>query len=473
MSLEVKTHEPSVIESSPALAVVPPQAQSALWRRRRYQVSAALVILALIAAFVANNFLSRQYSPEGAANQYLSAIQAGQADVVWNVIQPPASDPSMTTLTDKAALMAALAGGRPDIKSFVITATRMVDSNSATVDVSYNTSSGTKQGTLLVQRSGANHLGIYPSWLVAVGSVDMEIIQPAGSAGVSLDGKQLAVSAGKADIAVLPLAHKIQFAGSTMLQPQTVTVDLFDGVPVQVLYQPKLTAAGIDKATAAIKAAFDACAQQTAMSPSGCPQTVDGIGLTGQWAVLNDPAQSVRFASDADGHLVATGHFLMKFGFTQPGMDGTAWTVSGGDFQAALVASESDISIKALQTTTGLPALTRPAAATDDAAKAIAAAGIRACAAVSSGNPADCPQGWPFPGGTNFSWTLNGDPMAGATVDFNQDSGLFTVQGHFSMTAHYSIAGYAVYSHDSPTTTYNALLYWDGQKLVLITIAGS
>ena len=58
MSREVETKDAADSEM-PALTSVSPAARPA-WRRRRYQVIAGAVAIALIAAFVANNFLARQ-----------------------------------------------------------------------------------------------------------------------------------------------------------------------------------------------------------------------------------------------------------------------------------------------------------------------------------------------------------------------------------------------------------------------------
>jgi hypothetical protein len=72
---------------------------------------------------------------------------------------------------------------------------------------------------------------------------------------------------------------------------------------------------------------------------------------------------------------------------------------------------------------------------------------------------------------SNVSWSLSGDPLSAATVSFDPQSGLYTVQGNFNMTTQYYVQGYP-YSRPSYTTTYKAYLLWDGQALRLITISG-
>ena len=88
-----------------------------------------------------------------------------------------------------------------------------------------------------------------------------------------------------------------------------------------------------------------------------------------------------------------------------------------------------------------------------------------------SAAPADCPQRLSAPDSSNVSWTLNGDPVGGSSVTFDQNSGLFTVKGNFAMTANFDISGYP-YSRPSYNTTYEAYLLRSAQALQLVTISG-
>jgi hypothetical protein len=66
-------------------------------------------------------------------------------------------------------------------------------------------------------------------------------------------------------------------------------------------------------------------------------------------------------------------------------------------------------------------------------------------------------------------WTLGGDPLASATVTFDQKTGAFTVHCSFSMSASYDWLGNAE-NAPSAYPAYDALLCWDGQAFVLVTI---
>jgi len=85
---------------------------------------------------------------------------------------------------------------------------------------------------------------------------------------------------------------------------------------------------------------------------------------------------------------------------------------------------------------------------------------------------ADCPQFIARPLADNVRWTLNGDPLASATVSFDSNTGAFKVRGDFRMTASFQISGYPS-SADSATATYDAYVLWDGQSLQVVTIGGN
>src|SRR4030081_599521 len=141
---------PSAGVASSATASVTPRLS-----RRRLQLGAGALIALAIAAVLANNFIASQYTPEGAVRSYLGALQSRNASAAWDQVQISASASSSTvSLTDRAALQAALANAKPDFRSFDITSTSNPDANTAMVAVTFDTSKGTKQAKFLVQRSG-------------------------------------------------------------------------------------------------------------------------------------------------------------------------------------------------------------------------------------------------------------------------------------------------------------------------------
>jgi hypothetical protein len=475
MSIEIETTEHNspngqLKAAAPSPAVVE---QVPIWRQRRYQLGTLFVAIALATVLVGNNLLARQYTPDGAVRQYLAALQTGDATKAWEVIQITAPTASVAaTVTDKAALQAALAAGKPDIKDFTVTGTSQLDSTTTAVEVTYDTSAGSKQAKFLVQRSGETHFGIYPVWHLVTTPTILEVTLPKGASAVNIDGKPVALPQGKSTVAVLPVAHKLQFSGTATLAAQTVSVDAFYSLAQSVTYTPSLTSDGLAKAKAAISAYFASCAKQTSLSPAGCPQTLNNPFVSsGQWQLVGDPTQELAIGFDKSLNPVATGHFQMVLAYQEDGTTGTLHDVSSGGFSAALVLTSSDVTVTSITSDNGLAGLQRPAAATDQAAKDLVAKAFAQCAAARAAAQADCPQGLAFPDVTNVSWSLSGDPLSAATVSFDPQSGIFTVQGNFNMTTQYYVQGYP-YTRPSYNTTYKAYLLWDGQGLKLVTISG-
>ena len=119
-----------------------------------------------------------------------------------------------------------------------------------------------------------------------------------------------------------------------------------------------------------------------------------------------------------------------------------------------------------------LPAIQRPAGASDQAAKDLVAKAFAQCAAVSAETVADCPQAAPDIIIANVHWGLNGDPVSSATINYDGKSGLLTVHGNFSMSVSYTWFG-SPRNRSSYITAYDASLFWDGRALQLITIDGA
>src|SRR5260370_1433881 len=229
-------HGPSgaAVPVTPALPAI---ARSRLSQRRRYVITAAILLAAVAVAGLGNNILARQYTPDGAVRQYLSALQSGNASDPGSVIQVSApTQPVAAVLTDQAAMQAALSAGKPDIKSFAMTGTSPPGS-ATTVSFSYDTTGGSKQAKFTVQRSGETHFGLYPAWHLVVAPTLLSITLPAGGSGVTIDGKPVALPSGTSTLAVLPVLPKVRVNGTQMLAGQTLTVDSFFSLWRTVSYQ--------------------------------------------------------------------------------------------------------------------------------------------------------------------------------------------------------------------------------------------
>jgi hypothetical protein len=476
MTIDTDATAPSTTESAALPTSTAPTGgeRPEPWRRRSFQIAAAFVALAVLGAFVANNLIAQQFTADGAVRQYLIALQSGDTNKAWDAIQVSApTAPATASLTNQAALQAALAIGKLDIRSFAISGDTQIDSSTTVVAFTYDTSAGSRQAKVIVQRSGETHFGIYPAWHLVIAPALLQITPPKGSDGVSIDGKAVSLPQGaKSMVAVLPLAHKVQFEGTQMLAPQTITVDTFLSLGQSVAFQPQLTPAGLTRAKTAIMAYFATCSHQTGLTPTGCPQSISNAFVSsGQWQLVGDPTQDLSVSFGTDLNPVGTGHFEMVFAYQEAGTTGTIHSPSSGAYSAALAPAFSDIAVTAISLANGVPALQRPAAATDQAAKNLVAKAFATCARGRAASLADCPQGLAFPLASNISWKLSGNPLSAATVSFDQNSGLFTVQGNFSMNTTYYVGGYP-YTRPSYLSTYMAYLLWDGHALKLITISG-
>jgi hypothetical protein len=474
MSIEVESKESQSPNGqlSPAPAPIAASERLPFWRQRRYQLGALLIAIALTAAVVGNNLLARQYTPDGAVRQYIAALQAGDATKAWDQIQVTApTAPVAASITDRIALQAALAAGKPDIKDFTVTGVNPLNSTTTAVDITYDSSGGSQEAKFVVRRSGDTHFGIYPVWHLVITPAILQVTLPKGTSGVSVDGKAIALPLGTSSVAVLPTPHKLQFNATAIVAAQTVSVDAFDSLVQSVTPAPALTPYGLAKAKAAVAAYFNGCTKQSVLSPEGCPQSLsNGFVSSGQWQLVGDPTQDLSIGFDKYLNPVGMGHFQMVIAYQEAGYTGTLHAASSGGYSAALLLTSSDITVTSISSANGLPGMQRPAGATDQSAEALVAAAFAQCAGARATAQADCPQKLAAADPSNVSWQLIGDPLSAATVNFDQQTGLVTVQGNFNMTAKYYVQGYP-YNGASYTSVYKAYLLWDGQALKLVTIS--
>lgn len=477
MSTAIKPGQPSIpaVETEAANSPAPSVALRRPWQQRRYRLAAGALLIAVVVAAVANNLLARQYTAEGAVRQYLGALQSRDASRAWGQIQVAApAQPARTSLIDEAALRASLATTKPDIRSFSVNSSTRIDAATQLVAFSYDTSSGTKQAKFIVQQSGAKSLFLYPSWHLIVVPTILQITLPTGSSGIAVDGKALALPPGASTIAVLPLGHKVTINRTQIVAEQTVPLDAFFSAGQTLTYQPALTSVGLDMAKRAVKAAFDQCAQRTDPNADfdGCPQTIGhSLAGSGTWQIVGDPTQDLAVTFDKKMNAVAAGHYQMVYGYRVSGDEGVLHIPVGSGYRASLGLEADAVNVASIQSASDLGPLVRPAGATDQAAKDLVGPAFKRCAAVRAQWVVDCPQRL-LSLATNVRWTLTGDPLSGARVDFDQNSGQVTVHGNFAMTVSYLFFGYPK-KEPSFTSAYVAYLFWDGQSLQLVTIDAS
>ena len=134
--------------------------------------------------------------------------------------------------------------------------------------------------------------------------------------GADLNGKRLEVL-----MEAMPSARNIAILADPNNTPPAELKALQNaargrGVEVAVLTAgtPEQIAPAMDKAKAAIKAAFAVCAQQSsssATSGSGCPQDA-GLQqqVSGQWQLVGDPTQALTVGLDQNQNVAALGRSL-------------------------------------------------------------------------------------------------------------------------------------------------------------------
>jgi hypothetical protein len=440
--------------------------------RRRLIVAALFATFALIAAAVGSDLvLAGRFTPATAVSDYLNALSARDVGVAWSrVLVAAPSKPVDVSFLDEASFRDALSSARPDLQAFSIVETSYLDSSqsAAMVMVDYDTKSGTRQTIMRVIRTGRTNLAMFPDWRIVLTPVVLTL-EPGYASQVWLDGRAVAPSAaGGSSVAVLPLGHKLTFEAGGYLQPQAVVVDAFDGSAATIAYQPVLTASGVAAAKGAVLSALKNCAAQAG---AGCPQSVnDAFAGGGTWSIVGDPTGDLAFAASPDGLLTGSGHAQMVYAYSA--YEGVRHDVWAGGYKADLTVDGGRLGVSQLVAASDLTPLQRPAPGTDQAALQAVSNGFKHCAATSGQSVADCPQVLAAPIPENVHWALAGDPTAGASVTFDPQTGIFTVHGRFDMTATYTVSGYPD-SSASATTTYDALLLWDGSQLQLINIQGS
>jgi hypothetical protein len=130
-----------------------------------------------------------------------------------------------------------------------------------------------------------------------------------------------------------------------------------------------------------------------------------------------------------------------------------------------------DVAVGSIDNTRDVIALQRPAGATDQAVKDLVSQGLARCAKSTTAVTPDCPQELVDYQPYNINWSMSADPLAGATISFDSNTGFITVRGNDTMTASYLTGGIAK-SGASFTRSYVAYLLWDGQGVQLVTILG-
>ena len=442
-------------------------------RRRGWfsQLTVGAVLLLIVAGFALNSYLASRYGPDGTAISYVEATGSGDSATAWSLMTV-AGGPSPAGTADLAT-QAGLDGqlhlepAHTGVTNVAVAGHRDVPGG-VQVSVSYQ-DHGRKASIQLdlSQDPSARHFGIYPSWRVVVVPSVVTVKSPGVPFGV--DGHLL--SAALPAVRILPGAHVFATRQTDLFAGFATTLDVEGGQPRTVSLVPKLNSSAAPGVAGVIKEAFQACIA----NPHGglCPATL--LEFPGTWQLIGDPGADASVAVDAEGHLVATGHYLATV--QQAFGDGRIDRADGGGFSAVLDQLGSAFKVMSLSDSTSVPPLSRPITVTDSAVQQTVQNALAACIASPQPNPDNCPQGLSVGLGsssTTVHWSWDADPMAGSKVAFDDQSGIVRVTGNYAATGTYtqSLLGTSSSRTSHSSGSYEAALILDGGDLRVVAITG-
>jgi hypothetical protein len=442
-------------------------------RRRGWlpQIAAGAGLLLIVGGFALNSYLASRYGPDGTAVSFIEAAGSGDAATAWSLISIAGVSPTAGTadLATEQGLASQLhlAPVPTGATKVVVTAHRDVPGG-VQVTVSYQLNNQRSSARLnLVQDPAAKHFGIYPSWRVVLVPSVIAIKSP--GVPYAVDAHQLPATT--LSVRILPGGHVLTTGQTDLFDPYTSPVEVEGGATASVSLEPNLTAYAAKGVSGAITQAFQAC---IANPYSGsCPAAF--LQFTGQWQLIGDPGADVAAAVDSQGKPTASGHFLATV--QQSFGEGRVDKAVGGGYSAVLSQSGSAFKVESLSGSTSAPALTRPAATSDSAVLQAVQTALTACIGSTQATPDNCPQGLSVGLGsatTSVRWSWDSDPMAGAKVVFDDQTGILAVTGPYAASATYvqSLLGTSSSRTSHSSGTYEAQVIYDSGSLRTVTING-
>jgi hypothetical protein len=245
------------------------------------------------------------------------------------------------------------------------------------------------------------------------------------------------------------------------------------------------------------------CAQATDLSPSNCPQTthfISGLGSTpeaAQWTLTQPLTSAVavytpaNFATttptvDVYGRYAMTvtyaaqGQAIRPTGDFSGGIAHATMAWDGSSFQN--VAFDRSVLASMLPNGVSVAPFARPNPPTNDQVLGAVTNAMHDCITLRI-KPTDpdipnCPQnGYTDGSAASGTWSnANGtDPMDGAILNFDPNTGAFTVSGDFDMNLHYVVSGNPGYYNNGPhdeksSGNYKATVVWNNNALQVVTI---
>ncbi|MCS6711823.1 hypothetical protein JSY14_07230 [Brachybacterium sp. EF45031] len=323
--------------------------------RKRLRLGLALTggaLLLLIGAIVGINVLSStMYGPSKQVEQYLTALEDGDAKTASELVDPNVPTKQRALLTNEIAGKA-----QNRISAHEITKVE-TEGDTATVLATVTQDGVTTERSFTLQRQGRQAV-FFPAWhLTTQDSARLNIVAPGGATTLTVNGVDVDV-AGAAEIddgdatvfslPALPGDYEVSMpSASKYVEAAPVTARVsadpaqLDSTESQAMIQPSLNSTGEDRIRAMVKEKLDACTKETGPAPDGCPFSVYiyPMETKGTWTIdtypqigiVPDSATSWRVSSEF-GQGEATFSYTAPDSLWSPGgptSEQTDFTVSG------------------------------------------------------------------------------------------------------------------------------------------------
>ncbi len=383
----------------------------------------------------------------GVASRYITAVGTGDADAVEALVAPRGG--TDTIFLGKDALGAMFKAAPVQPRRNVAAGPVTYGAGTASLTVGYEDSNGIHSEHVVLRRIADSHTAvIFPTWKVVLESANLTVSLPYAATPVTIDGVDLPDTMRRPtgfDALILPGTHVIALppSGPFVATSHTITVKAGDNAGLDFT-QVKLSPGALASAKAIVTSAFRTCTTTSSLSldtscPRNDPQIFDGPDDVVTWTLAADPAATMTLIPRAAQSRVFTfgGHYVMHAAFafeTTAGHRtiGGAWLADLTWNGAAFTSGDTPL----LDGSKIVQLLPQPAV-TSPAALQLVRNAIRACAALRVLNAPDCPLHLEGTSGSQVSWRVDGNPLAGATVKPDRNSGLVSVDGALSATVSY------------------------------------
>jgi len=428
--------------------------------------TAILCVVAVLAVTLAGQTATPVPPEQQAARAYLRALATNDAARIWLTVvvadvQLPAGD-HLVGRDDLARMLAVPANRHQAISSVTL------------IETSRSASAVVYQAAY--QEAGDYHtaqLGLQEApggWKVVLTPAAIAIPSLPAAVSVSVDGTPVAAAA---TVSLLPGVHAVKETAAAPFSDRSLQVTALQ--PLPAVAQPDLAPA-LDPAAASAARSFAAaivqgCTTSTSPRPGGCPNQVDlPAGTSVTWTAVGPPAGDAALQLDSKGGLLIRAHYQLVAAYAVHVPEDTKHVAVGGGLSVPAAWTGAAWQSAGPVQAAAFDAL-RPGA-TDSAVVDAVKSGFDACAASHLLRPADCPQTLPSSGFVaGVQWKLVGDPAATPTITFDTQRALFSVTGTYGMTVTYTEAGTPRSSNVGGA--YQADLFWDGSRPVLVNIARS